>query len=38
MMEGAAKRATEPVEEQGGRMKAELGGVWFWISAGNIRN
>src|SRR6267142_1820004 len=27
MMESAAKRAAEPVQEQGGRMKAELGGV-----------
>lgn len=27
MMEGAAKRAAELVQEQGGRMKAELGGV-----------
>ena len=27
MMEGAAKRAAEPMQEQGGRMKAELGGV-----------
>jgi GMP synthase (glutamine-hydrolysing) len=27
MMESAAKQAVEPVQEQGGRMKAELGGV-----------
>src|SRR2546422_9111020 len=27
MMESAAKRAAEPVQGQGGRMKAELGGV-----------
>src|SRR5437870_7665739 len=27
MMEGAAKRAADPAQEQGGRMKAELGGV-----------
>src|SRR5436309_8619246 len=27
MMESAAKRAAEPVKRQGGRMKAELGGV-----------
>src|SRR2546425_10140772 len=27
MMEGAAKQAADPAQEQGGRMKAELGGV-----------
>src|SRR3982074_3447025 len=27
MMESAAKRAADPEQEQGGRMKAELGGV-----------